>query len=852
MLVLGAFTLATAGPGGPAAEHESGSPALAGAVTQPVVSGVNPSSGFTTGGTTVTITGTGFTGATAVTFNGTDATSFTVVSPTEITAVTPAGAMGPALVQVAIGTCISSVSGGTFTYLPQITPPLVSSMSPTSGPTVGGTTVTISGTNLSGAMSVTFGGVAGTVSNSTATSITAVTPAHAAGNVAVGVTTLMGATTVPGGYTYVAGPGVSSLSPTSGPTAGGTSVAITGAGFTGATAVDFGTDPAASFTVNSDTSITAVAPAHSAGAVDVAVTTPSGTANATGAYTYTPPPSVTSLSPTSGATAGGTSVTITGAGFTGTTAVDFGTDPAASFTVNSDTSITAVAPAHSAGAVDVAVTTPSGTANATGAYTYMPPPSVTSLSPTSGLTAGGTSVTITGTGFTGTTAVDFGTDPAASFTVDSDTSITAITPAEAAGAVDVQVTTPGGTATAVGAYTYMPAATATSIFPTSGPDLGGTLVAITGTGFTGTTAVTFDGMNATSFTVNSDTTISAVTPPGTGPVSVTVTTPTGSPSVPGGYEYVGVQAATLAAHSVHKDAAQEPAGTDAKQAHKAGANAKAKVKHKADATAAPRMKKVFFRMPTPACPAPPSAPSPVTATAGTSSVNVSWTAATPHDSPVTGYTATATPGPATCTTLVTDPDPLSCVLGATAGQQYTVSVVANSAAGASDPATSNAVTPAAPAVPATPPDTPLNLTTDKGAISTAEPGQDIVVIGTGFAAYSTATITLYSEPVTLGTVVTDGSGDFSKPVTVPHSLAAGVHTLVAQGVAPSGNPRAMKLTVTVAASAASPPSPASPPTGGLPVTGAPTGPLALAGLAMVLAGFGLLRPWHRRMMPGLR
>ncbi|GGM62337.1 hypothetical protein GCM10007977_074890 [Dactylosporangium sucinum] len=795
MLVLGAFTLATAAPRGPAAEHESGAPTLASAVIQPVVSSVNPSSGFTTGGTTVTITGAGFTGATAVTFNGIGATSFTVVSPTEITAVTPVGAAGPALVQVAIGTCISSVIGATFTYIPQIvipTIPTVSSMSPTSGPTAGGTTVTLTGTNLAGTISVTFGGVAGSVSNSTATSITVVTPAHAAGNVPVVVTTVMGATTVTAGYTYVAEPAVTSVSPTSGPAAGGNTVTITGTGLTGATAVAFGADAATSFTVDSDTQITAVAPAHAAGTVDVEVNTPDGTATAANAYTYAAPPSVTSVSPTSGPAAGGTSVTITGSGLTGTTAVVFDGSPATSFTVNSGTSITAVTPAH------------------------------------------------------------------------------------AAGTVDLQVTGPGGTDVVIAAYVYVAAATATSMFPTTGPDLGGTFVTITGTGFTGATAVTFGGVNASSFVANSDTQITAMTPPGSGTVPVTVTTPNGSPSVPGGYEYLVSQAATFAAHAADKDATLEPAkppasgkadnasgkasGTasgkadakqankqDAKQADKAAGKAKvkakAKAKAKADAAAAPRMKKVFFQLPPPACPAPPSAPSPVTATAGTSSIIVSWTAATPNDSPITGYTATATPGPATCTTLVTDPNPLGCVLGATAGQQYTVSVVANSAAGASEPATSNAVTPAAPVVPAAPPDTPLTLTTDKGVISRAAPGQDIVVIGTGFAAYSTATITLYSTPVTLGTVVTDGNGDFSKPVTVPHSLAAGVHTLVAQGVAPSGNPRAMKLTVTVAASTS---------TGGLPVTGAPTGPLALGGLAMVLAGLGLLRPWQRRTTPGLR
>lgn len=84
-------------------------------------------------------------------------------------------------------------------------------------------------------------------------------------------------------------PTVTSISPISGPTAGGTSVSINGTGFTGATAVTFGTRPATSFTFNGDTSITAVSPAQTAGVVDVTVTTPYGTSatSPTDEFSYT-------------------------------------------------------------------------------------------------------------------------------------------------------------------------------------------------------------------------------------------------------------------------------------------------------------------------------------------------------------------------------------------------------------------------------------------------------------------------------------------------------------------------------------------------------------------------------------
>ena len=203
---------------------------------------------------------------------------------------------------------------------------------------------------------------------------------------------------------------------------------------------DFG----ASITVVNATTITAITPAHTAGAVDVVVTTSGGTGTGASLYTYvTPAPTVTSIGPTNGTTLGGTTVTITGTNLTGATAVTFGGVPATSFMIVDANTIIAVAPAHAAGAVDVVVTTPGGTATAT--YTYVTPaPTVASVDPTSGTTVGGTTVTITGTNLTGATAVTFGGVPATSFTVVNATTITAVTPAHAAGAFDVVVTTPGG------------------------------------------------------------------------------------------------------------------------------------------------------------------------------------------------------------------------------------------------------------------------------------------------------------------------------------------------------------------------------------------------------------------------
>src|SRR5207249_1009272 len=100
-------------------------------------------------------------------------------------------------------------------------------------------------------------------------------------------------------------------------------------------------------------------------------------------YLATAAPAITSLGTTTGTTAGGTSVTITGTNFTSASVVMFGPVAATSFTVNSSTSITATSPAQAAGAVDVRVTTPSGTsAIGTGdvfTYTAASAPTLTNL-----------------------------------------------------------------------------------------------------------------------------------------------------------------------------------------------------------------------------------------------------------------------------------------------------------------------------------------------------------------------------------------------------------------------------------------------------------------------------------------
>ena len=210
-------------------------------------------------------------------------------------------------------------------------------------------------------------------------------------------------------FNYVAAPMISGLSPASGSIGGGTLVTITGAGFLGATVVDFGTTPAFYFTVASNTSITAVSP-QGTGIVNVSVTTPGGSSLATSPpeqFTYAP--SVSSISPAAGPLQGGTLVTITGIGFTGTTSVQSSASTSERSPASPNT-ITVYSPAGT-GAVDVTVTTTPTAISATSAadqFTYVAAPTIMGISPSSGPLAGGTMVTITGNDLAGQTAVTLG------------------------------------------------------------------------------------------------------------------------------------------------------------------------------------------------------------------------------------------------------------------------------------------------------------------------------------------------------------------------------------------------------------------------------------------------------------
>ena len=282
---------------------------------------------------------------------------------------------------------------------------------------------------------------------------------------AVGLALVGGGTVATAGVASAAKPKVPTIkavAPQHGPLAGGTTVDITGKFLGGVVAVQFGTTPSALVTPVNQSEVLALSP-PGVGTVDITVTTAAGTStpSAVDQFTYVTTPTIQKITPKGGTTLGGNKVTITGSGFTGATSVSFGAVAAASFTVQTDQEIVAVTPAEPVGNVDVTITAPTGTTPVDPADVYgfsLKVPVIVGVAPDFGPAAGGTTVTISGKRFKNVSSVTFGSTPAASYTVTSTKSITAVAP-PGVGTVDVTITNDSGVS-AVGSpvdqFTYQP------------------------------------------------------------------------------------------------------------------------------------------------------------------------------------------------------------------------------------------------------------------------------------------------------------------------------------------------------------------------------------------------------------
>jgi len=434
-------------------------------------------------------------------------------------------------------------------------------------------TYTITRIGITGTVEATFG-----YSNNPSTAFTntlytsSTTQTHAVSAATEALQTYVGRDGTPDGGTISfavtcsggapAAPTVVSLNPAFGAAAGGTSVMLTGTNFTGATAVAFGASPA-TFTFNSATSITATAPVGAAGATNVRVTTPGGT-SATGAgnqFTYIAPPAAPTVNtpangsrtndntPTYSGTSGASltiALTVNGTSFGSTTS-----DAGGNWTLTPATPLADGTYAVRATASNNGVGSPNSNTN-TFTVDTTPPAAPVVTTPVTGTTTGDTTPTLTGTAeagstvtilragsVVGTTSADgagnwsftssqLATGSAYSFTAIATDSVGNASPASAPVVV-----------------TVAEAPTVTAISPASGPTGGGTAVAITGSNFTGVTAVTFGATPAASFTFNSATSITATSPGGSaGAVDIRVTTGGGTSAISVGDQFTYVAAPT--------------------------------------------------------------------------------------------------------------------------------------------------------------------------------------------------------------------------------------------------------------------------------------------------------------------
>ena len=525
----------------------------------PIITAVNPGTGPEVGGTPVSIWGTNLSADAEVTFGGVEAIDVQLVQEGLILCATPAGT-GAVDVMVTNPDGQTATAAGAFEYVaPTTDAPVLAAVFPAAGPETGGTLVSLTGENLGTPETVFLGTYPVTAFASVgATTLLFETPAQAPGVVDITFVSEDGQSSVlADAFTYIAEselepePSVLSLTPTSGPTSGSTVVTITGENFQETPQVYFGATLAAEVTFTSATSLEVLTPALPMGTVDVTVLNPDGQIDSLEqAFTFVPPPSVLGVSPAAGTSLGGTEVTITGSGFwTGATpsersqvylCLDFAAEEgcvqilAGQVLDLAEDSIVIETPAHLPGFVDVGVINPDGQQDFLGgAYYFNEPPVLTGVDPDSGPTGGGTVVTVTGSGFMSGMKVYFGDNLSPDVTPASAQQVLAVTPTGTHGFVDVTVENPDGTPDALGdIFKYIAPPTITAMYPTSGPEDGGTQVTLEGTYFvTGDVpSQVFIGdvaLAPETVQVLDATLIVFTTPAGTGPVAITVVNPDG-------------------------------------------------------------------------------------------------------------------------------------------------------------------------------------------------------------------------------------------------------------------------------------------------------------------------------------
>lgn len=436
--------------------------------------------------------------------------------------------------------------------------PVITAVTEPFGHPNGGETVTITGQNFVSGATVKFGSTAATnVAFVSSTEITATVPAGKQGMVDVSVTNPDNQV-AKAQYQYKTDPIITSITPANGPLVGGTIVSIKGQYFMSGLTVKFGDKTAPLFYYYGSDQISVKSPIGAeAGPVDVTLTNPDGTSvTVTGGFTYDAPPStdpeIVSISPDNGVVTGGNTIYVNGKNFKSGMKVVIGSKDASTSYVSATQLRVTVPAGDAAGTVDVSVRTAEGAVyTKSQSYTYnaivYPTPTITSVTPNTGLITGGNMVYVNGTNFVnGVTKVTFGTNDVNATYVNSTTLRLTVPAVATAGKVDVTVSNNDQSALLTEGYEYtMPIISEphiTAVTPNQGSIKGGYIAYIDGENFSGGATVTLGGTNASVTYINSGQ-LKIVVPATatTGVVDVTVTNKDGgTETLAGGFEYLPI------------------------------------------------------------------------------------------------------------------------------------------------------------------------------------------------------------------------------------------------------------------------------------------------------------------------
>ena len=525
-----------------------------------------PNTGPVSGGTALMIQGTGFQPGASVYLDWKLIPSAVVASSEYITLVTPSLSPGTVNIAVTNPDGQSDVAQKAFAvYDNDAEGPRVNTIHPVAGSVDGGLTVTITGSNLATDSFLLLGGAPiDTWTVESDTRGTFVTPPHGPGMQSLAITNPNGQSAiVSDGFLYFIEPPVAyEVAPAVGPLEGGNTVTVRGAHFVDGMKAWLGDEARAGLGVLSANEATCVAPAAAeAGAVDLRLENPSGLAGGLPkAYTYGDFPTLSEVVPTSGPTAGGVVVLVLGEGLDDQVQLYFGEQPAPTVYYAGPSGVGVLLPPGEAGAVDVSARDLQGTVLATlpGAFTYEAPPlptgdkpSLAQVAPASGPTTGGTWVLLKGFNLPTNPAVRFGAADSEIVYALSSTLLTARTPTVPdGGTVDVRVTDldRGAVADLAAGFTYYdstqaaaPAPSVAWVKPGLGPETGGTLAVLSGSGFQDGAMGLVGGKPAADVVLVDSQTITARTPAGTAgeTVDVRVANPDGQEAVlPLSYTYV--------------------------------------------------------------------------------------------------------------------------------------------------------------------------------------------------------------------------------------------------------------------------------------------------------------------------